>query len=287
MKLINVDLCFSKSCLKQIKLSIIRKLKNKYYYDCVFKVDYQNEYLQDIIANLIKKANLEKNDLVINYIYDNISFIKLTLPKMASFETFKNLDTELNNLITNYKEKYSYQTDKISNQKVNEFRSILFPKKDALLEINKYALKDLKIKKYKEIQQYQIIETIMKTYKYKHNTTYSVVLFAQNDISIYILNNGYVIELFILDIEKDLLNQYNLSYKYDEIINVNNQYFKSICNFLNLFFENRNVQGAIMVFDELYNEYLRKMIDQDIQINHISHNQEIVLNAIEVLFYEK
>ena len=67
MKLINVDLCFSKSCLKQIKLSIIRKLKNKYYYDCVFKVDYQNEYLQDIIGNLIKKANLEKNDFILQW----------------------------------------------------------------------------------------------------------------------------------------------------------------------------------------------------------------------------
>ncbi len=287
MKIIYVELFFHNSVLKHIKLNIIRKYKNSYYYDCVFKVNYQNEFLQDILSNLIQKANLEKNDLLINYIYDNISFIKLSLPKMANMELYKNIDTELNNLVSNYKEKYALTIDKIISQKTNLFRAILYPKKDSLLELDKNSLKEQKITKYKEINHYQIIETIMRSYKYKSNITYSIVTFYENSIHVYILRNSYVIELFIIDIKKELIEQYNLSYKYDEIINVNNQYFKSICIFLNQFFENRNVEGAILIFDDLYNEYLRKLIDQDIVINHVINNFEVVLKAIEDVFYEK
>ena len=240
MKIIYVELFFHNSVLEHIKLNIIRKYKNSYYYDCVFKVNYQNEFLQDILSNLIQKANLEKNDLLINYIYDNISFIKLSLPKMANMELYKNVDTELNNLVSNYKEKYALTIDKIISQKTNLFRAILYPKKESLLELDKNSLKEQKITKYKEINHYQIIETIMRSYKYKSNITYSIVTFYENSIHVYILRNSYVIELFIIDIKKELIEQYNLSYKYDEIINVNNQYFKSICIFLNQFFENRN-----------------------------------------------
>lgn len=287
MKIIYVELFFHNSVLEHIKLNIIRKYKNSYYYDCVFKVNYQNEFLQDILSNLIQKANLEKNDLLINYIYDNISFIKLSLPKMANMELYKNVDTELNNLVSNYKEKYALTIDKIISQKTNLFRAILYPKKESLLELDKNSLKEQKITKYKEINHYQIIETIMRSYKYKSNITYSIVTFYENSIHVYILRNSYVIELFIIDIKKELIEQYNLSYKYDEIINVNNQYFKSICIFLNQFFENRNVEGAILIFDDLYNEYLRKLIDQDIVINHVINNFEVILKAIEVVFYEK
>lgn len=288
MKIIYVELIFQNSVLDEIKLNTIRKYKNKYYFDCVFKVKYQNEYLQDMLTHLIKKANLEKNNLMINYIYDNVSFIKISLPKMNSIELAKNLDSELNNLISNYKELYSYQIKKVSTYKLNEFSAVLYPKKSPFLELNNYSLKELKVKKVKEINNFEIIMEIMSSYRYKSNITYGIICFNSEHLEFYVLRNGIVIELFCFDIDKTLLEQYNLSYRYDELLNVNNQYFKKICSLINNFFSNRNIEGVILMFNNRYNEYLKKLIDDEIMINHdIKDYEESFLEAIEELFYEK
>lgn len=288
MKIIYVELLFNNSILEEIKLNTIRKYKSSYYFDCVFKVKYQDEYLQDILTHLIKKANLEKNHLVINYNYDNISFLKVSLPKMSNLELVKNIDSELNNLIPNYKELFSYKINKVSSYKVNEFRTVLYPKRSSSLDLNQYSLKDLKIKKVKEISNYEIIEEIFKTYKYKSNITYGICVFYENKVEIYSLCNGIVIELFVLDLEENLLKQYNLSYKYDDLLNVNNKYFKTICEFINNYSISRNIDGIILMFTNCYNEYLKKLIDQEISINHIIKDYELTYyGAIEDLFYEK
>lgn len=282
MKMIYVELLFTNSKLEQIKLNSVRKYKNKYYCDCLFKVKYENEFLEDMLIHLIKKANLEKNPLLINYCYDNISFVKISLPKMNSVELLKNIDTELNNLIPSYKEDYSYLIDKISFFKQNEYRVVLHPKKEELLSLSGVRFKELKINKIKEINNYQVIETIMKFYKYKSNVVYCIMCFTEQSIEYYVLRNGMVIELFIVNIDVNLLEQYNMSYKYDELLNVNNQYFKKVAELTNNFGSSRNVEGIIMIFNEKYNEYLKKLIDQEIVINHLVCNfDDAFLKAIE------
>lgn len=288
MKIIYVELYFKYSVLDEIKLNTIRKYKNKYYYDCVFKVKYQNEYLQDVLTHLIKKANLEKNKLVINYIYNNITFLKLAIPKMNSAELVKNIDTEINNLVTNYKDLYTYQVDKVSSYKINDFRVVLHPKVNDLLSIRSEYFKDIKINKIKEVNNYQIIENVMKSYRYKNNISYAIVSFNDTNIEIYILRNGLVIELLVFDIDSNLLNLYNSSYKYSELLNVNNQYFKNICDLLNEFSDSRNIEGLIMIFSSKYNEYLKKLIEQEIVVNHVvKAYEETILKAIEEVLYEK
>lgn len=288
MKMIYVELMFENSKLEQIKLNSIRKYKNKYYCDCLFKVRYENEFLEDMLIHLIKKANLEKNPLLINYCYDNISYVKISVPKMNSSELLKNIDTELNNLIPSYKEDYSYRIDKISSFKQNEYRVVLHPKKEELLNLTTLRFKELKINKIKEINNYQVVETIMKSYKYKNNFIYGIICFKDYSIEYYVLRNGMVIELYIVNIDANLLEQYNLSYKYDELLNVNNQYFKKVSEFTNNFASSRNVEGLIMIFNDKYNVYLKKLIDQEIVINHIICNfDDTFLNAIEEVLYEK
>lgn len=288
MKIIYVELFFKNSVLNEIKLNSIRKYKNKYYFDCVFRVKYQNEYLQDILSHLIKKANLEKNPMLINYIFDNITILKVTLPKMNNIELIKNIDTEVNNLVSNYKENYQYQVNKVSNFKTNDFRVVLFPKTNSLVEINELGFKEIKVNKIKDVNNYQIIETIMKSYKYKLNVQYGVLCFNDYNIECYVLRNGYVIELFVFDIDYSLLEQYNLSFKYNDLLNVNNNYFKNICDLLNNFCKSRNIEGVISIFTNQYNEYLKKMIDQEIVINHVIKDyDDTYLKAIEDTFYEK
>lgn len=288
MKIIYVELFFKNSVLNEIKLNSIRKYKNKYYFDCVFRVKYQNEYLQDILSHLIKKANLEKNPMLINYIFDNITILKVTLPKMNNIELIKNIDTEVNNLVSNYKENYQYQVNKVSNFKTNDFRVVLFPKTNSLVEINELGFKVIKVNKIKDVNNYQIIETIMKSYKYKLNVQYGVLCFNDYNIECYVLRNGYVIELFVFDIDYSLLEQYNLSFKYNDLLNVNNNYFKNICDLLNNFCKSRNIEGVISIFTNQYNEYLKKMIDQEIVINHVIKDyDDTYLKAIEDTFYEK
>lgn len=288
MKIIYVELYFKYSELEIIKLNTIRKYKNKYFYDCIFKVKYQDENLEDMLVHLIKKANLEKNKLVINYVYDTITFLKLNLPKMNNLEMVKNIDIEINNLVSNYKEVYEYEVNKISSFKINELRVVLYPKRNNYLTIHDYYFKDMKINKIREVVNYKIIETIMKSYKYKSNIVYGVICFNETNIEFYLLRNGLVIELMIFTIDNSLLRLYNSSYKYNELLNVNNQYFKNICNELNEFVTNRNIEGLIMIFNNKYNEYLKKLIDQEIIINHIvKEYEETVLWAIEELLYEK
>lgn len=288
MKIIYVELYFKYSELEIIKLNTIRKYKNKYFYDCIFKVKYQNENLEDMLVHLIKKANLEKNKLVINYIYDNITFLKLSVPKMNNLEMVKNIDIEINNLVSNYKELYEYEVSKISSFKINEYRTVLYPKNNSYLTIHNYFFKDMKINKIKEVVNYQIIETIMKSYKYKSNIVYGIICFNESNIEFYLLRNGLVIELMVFDVDNSLLKLYNTSYNYTELLNVNNQYFKNICFNLNEFASNRNVEGMIMIFNNKYNEYLKKLIDQEIVINHMVRDyEETILYAIEELLYEK
>mgnify|MGYP003304963586 CR=1 FL=1 len=288
MKIVYIELFFINSKLKEIKLNTIRKYKNKYYFDCVFKIEYQNEYLQDIIIHLIKKANLEKTPILINYIFDNITFLKITIPKMKSIQMIKNIDTEINQLIYNYKDLYDYEITKVSTYKINDFRIVLFPKLEEKYKLNQVSLKEVKVNKIKEIKNYEIIETIIKGYHYKLNTLYSIVCFNENNIECYILRNGFVIELFIIDVDKTLLDQYNLSYKYTDLLNVNNQYFKNICDLISEYGSSRSVEAMILVFSSKYNDYLKNLINQEININHISSTyEEVFLKALEGLFNEK
>lgn len=287
MKFILIELYYELNNLKTLTYNSVRKIKKKYYIDCLFKIKYNNEYLTDVICELTKKVNLEKLPLIINSHYDTISFLNLTLPKMNNVELLKNIDLEISNLIMNYKNKYRYLCDKVSASNNSKYRVILMPKIKEKEIINRDLLKIQKTKKVYETINYNITENIFSKYKYKNNINYATVFFNYNQVEISVLCNGKVIEYFTILIESDLLNDYNLSHNYEELLNVNNQYFKSLCDFINGFVKNRTISASIIYFSKDYNEYLINMIDRQIYGSHyLKDYSEIYASAFEDIINE-
>ena len=268
MKFILIEAYYELDKLKYITYNSIRKIKKKYYMDCLFKVKYQNEYLSDVIINLTKKVNLEKLPLIINYHFDTLTFLNLSLPKMNNSELLKNIDLEISNLVYDYKTKFNYMFDRLGGNNSKNYRAILYPKLGENEIINKDLLKAEKIKKVVKVIDYSLVEGIMSKYKYRNNVNYSIIYFKDKCVEINVLCNGKVIEYFKFIIEEELLDVYNSSHNYEELFNVNNQYFKSLCDFINSFIDNRVIICSIMLFTLDYNEYLKNMINEQIKGTH-------------------
>ena len=287
MKFILVELHYNLNNLKQITFNTIRRIKNKYYKDTLFKLNYNNEDLKEILIKLIKDVSLEKTPILINYCLDTVVFLNISLPKMNKYELFKNIDFEIDYLVNNYKERFDYVVERISVNKQNDFRVTLQNKIDNKLLINDY-LKDVKIKRIKSIYNYQIAESVISTYKYKSNTNYIVLYLYEEYLLFNLLNNGKVIEIFKVEIEKDLLREYTKSYNYQDLININNQYFKTLAKFINEFSKSRSVEGVILLYSDYYNEYLQNLISKELNVAHYTKNTlESTSSALEELLYEK
>lgn len=287
MKFILIELFYKLNDLKEITFNTVRKVRHKYERDCLFKIKYHNENLFDIIKELIKKTKLERIPILINRNYDSISFLNINIPKMSSSELIKNIDAEINNLVENYKLKYEYKIDRLKS-KGNKYRVILNSKEKDEIKINLKFLKETKTKKIKYIDNYLLSEKIISKYRYHSNVNYCMLYFKENNIEFHVINNGLVIEVYKIDIDHILLSEYSLSHNYSDLLNNNDQYFKSICDNINKFSENRTIYTIIMFFTDSYNEYLKSLIEQNInQVHYVNNYVEQTSMAMEEILNDK
>ena len=144
MKFILVEINYELNKISTIIFNTVRKIKKKYYIDILFKINYQGQDINDIICQLTKKANLSKLPLIVNYNFDTLSFLNLVIPKMNNVEILKNIDSEINTFIDEYKIKYNYDIVRINHY---NYRVVLYQLLSELEKINKSSLRTINIKK--------------------------------------------------------------------------------------------------------------------------------------------
>lgn len=282
MKLKYIELNYKLSLLDNIKVYSLSKYKNKYFYDELVTMKYNGEFVSDLIYNFFKKLDLYKETIIVNYNFDSMVFLNINLPKMANEKILTNLDNEINNLMPDYKILYNYRFDKVSTFKDVIYRVLLHNKIDEKHYISKELLKDIKPKSLKIIKNNEISESIIKRYKYRCSINYSIIYFKEEYIEINIIKDGKVIEMFTVDIDYKLLNEYNESFNYNNILNINNQYFYSVVTLVNELLENRNVNSSLICFDNKYQEYLKNIILDKLDIKYqVLENNKSMMIALE------
>lgn len=282
MKLKYIELNYKLSLLDNIKVYSLSKYKNKYFYDELITMKYNGEFVSDLIYNFFKKLDLYKETIIVNYNFDSMVFLNINLPKMANEKILTNLDNEINNLMPDYKILYNYRFDKVSTFKDVIYRVLLHNKIDEKHYISKELLKDIKPKSLKIIKNNEISESIIKRYKYRCSINYSIIYFKEEYIEINIIKDGKVIEMFTVDIDYKLLNEYNESFNYNNILNINNQYFYSVVTLVNELLENRNVNSSLICFDNKYQEYLKNIILDKLDIKYqVLENNKSMMIALE------
>lgn len=285
MKLKYIELNYKLSLLDNIKVYSLSKYKNKYFYDELVTMKYSGEFVSDLIYNFFKKLDLYKETIIVNYNFDSMVFLNINLPKMANEKILTNLDNEINNLMPDYKLLYNYRFDKVSTFKDVIYRVLLHNKIDEKHYISKELLKDIKPKSLKIIKNNEISESIIKRYKYRSSINYSIIYFKEEYIEINIIKDGKVIEMFTVDIDYKLLNEYNESFNYNNILNINNQYFYSVVTLVNELLENRNVNSSLICFDNKYQEYLKNIIldKLDIKYQVIEKNKSMMIALEDIV----
>lgn len=272
MKILIVSLYSQVDKIEKIMIELIHKEKGKYNLKTlhVEHINYKEEDLNTLIEKIIfeiKKFNLINTKIVVRYHNDGISYFNLTLPKKLSKNSLENVNSEMNKLVPNFNSFFNSEIIKISSKKELKFRVILYPKMNFKNSFANYKLYLLKPVKVKTVFDYEICEKISKNFILEKESNIGFVYMINDEVSFYVINNGFVIENYEFDLNIKYLKKYKESHEPKQIMKYNDDYFRHICLIIEKFMRQRNVFSIVFFFSESYNEYLQKLIINNIKIN--------------------
>ena len=155
-------------------------------------------------------------------------------------------------------------------------------------KLNKKNFNLIKPKRIKFIYSYQLCESILKNFEFNQDINYGFVYMINNSLIFYVLNNGYVIESFNVDINNSMINEYLGNFEYRKLLTYNDEYFRNISKLISNFMHDRNVFNIVFFFSDNYTDYLKKLIVNNVNIkSSVIDYKYYYWKALDKLIYEK